>query len=126
MRIRFQHHWTDQRILLDLFTEFADHVAVPRMLLGIRDRVEGRSIQPLTVQAAEITVWIAAFLELVVAVVLILVRRQWWRAWATALLAASALLFLLYAREPLWTGALLQLPILAALAWAWQPDRRGV
>jgi hypothetical protein len=29
MRIRFHHHWTDQRILLDLFTEFADHVAVP-------------------------------------------------------------------------------------------------
>ena len=125
MRIRFQHHWTDQRILLDLFTEFADHVAVPKMLLGIRDRVESRRIQPLTVQAAEITVWIAAFLEFVVAVVLILVRRQWWAAWATALLAAAALLFVLYAREPIGTGALLELPIVAAIARAWRADRRG-
>ena len=72
MRIRFHHHWTDQRILLDLFTEFADHVAVPKMLLGIRDRVEGRRIQPLAVEVAEITLWIAAFLEFVVAVILIL------------------------------------------------------
>jgi hypothetical protein len=124
MRIRFHHHWTDRRMLLDLFTEFADHVAVPKMLLGIRDRVEGRRIQPLAVQAAEITVWIAAFLEFVVAVVLILVRRPWWRAWTTAVFAASALLFVLYAREPIWTGAVLQVPILATIAWAWRPDPR--
>jgi hypothetical protein len=95
------------------------------MLLGIRDRVEGRGIQPLAVEVAEITLWIAAFLEFVVAVVLILVRRQWWRAWITALLAASALLFVLYAREPIWTGALLQVPILATIAWAWRDDPKA-
>jgi hypothetical protein len=125
MRIRFHHHWTDQRILLDLFTEFADHVAVPKMLLGIRDRVEGRRIQPLAMQAAEITVWMAAFLEFLVPVVLIMVRRQWWRAWTSALLAASALLFVLYARAPIWTGALLQVPIVASIVWAWKADPRG-
>ncbi len=125
LRIRFHHHWTDQRILLDLFTEFADHVAVPKMLLGIRDRVENRRIEPLEVQAAEITIWMSAFLEFAIAVVLILVRRQWWRAWITAPLAASALLFVLYAREPIWTGALLQVPILAAIVWAWRAGSRA-
>lgn len=124
IRARLRYHWTDSRILLDLFTEFGDHVAVPRMLLGVRDRVEGRRIQPLAVQAMEIAVWIASLLEFVVAIVLILVRRQWWRAWIAALLAASALLFVLYARQPIWTGALLQVPILASMVWAWRANRR--
>jgi hypothetical protein len=120
IRARLRYHWTDSRILLDLFTEFGDHVAVPRMLLGIRDRVEGRPIQPLAVQAVEITLWIAALLEFVIAVVFILVLRQWWRTWIAALLAASGLLFELYAREPVWSGALLQVPILASIVWAWR------
>jgi len=69
MRIRFRYRWTDQRILLDLFTEFADHVAVPKMLLGIKDRVEGRRIGPLAAQDFEIAVWMAAFLEFVAAII---------------------------------------------------------
>jgi len=125
VRARIRYRWTDPRIPLDLFTEFGDHVAVPRMLLGVRDRVEGRRIQPLTVQAMEIAVWIASLLEFVVAIVLILVRRQWWRAWIAALLAAAAVLFVLYARQPIWTGALLQVPMLASIVWAWRAHRRG-
>ena len=126
VRTSLRYHWTDSRILLDLFTEFGDHVAVPRMLLGIRDRVEGRQIQPLAVQGMEIAVWLAALLEFLLGIVLILVRRQWWRTWITALLAASALLFALYAREPIWTGALLQVPILASMVWARRGNRRKV
>src|ERR1017187_6305169 len=113
IRARLRYRWTDSRILLDLFTEFGDHVAVPKMLLGVRDRVEGRQIQPLALQAMEIAVWLAALLEYVIAIVLIHVRRQWWRTWTTGLLAASALFFVLYAREPVWIGVLLQVPLLA-------------
>jgi hypothetical protein len=94
------------------------------MLLGVRDRVEGRQIQSLAVQAMEIAVWIAALLEFVVAVVLVLVCRQWWRVWIAALLAVSALFFALYARQPIWTGALLQVPVLASMVWAWRANRR--
>ena len=125
IRARLRYRWTDSRIWLDLFTEFGDHVAVPRMLLGIRDRVEGRPIQPLAVPAVEIAVWIAAILEFAIAVVFILVRRQWWRAWIAALLAASGLLFALYAREPIWSGALLQVPIMASMVWAWRANPRA-
>jgi hypothetical protein len=124
IRTRLRYRWTDPRIPLDLFTEFGDHVAVPKMLLGVRDRVEGRRIQPLALQAMEIAVWLAALLEYVIAIVLILVRRQWWRTWIAALLAASALLFALYARQPVWTGALLQVPVLASMVWAWRGNRR--
>lgn len=106
-RIRFRHHWTDQRILLDLFTEFADHVAVPKMLLGIKDRVEGRHIEALAAQGFEIAVWVAAFLEFVAAIISVLVWRRWWLAGIIALVAGCTLLFVLYAREPAWMGALL-------------------
>jgi hypothetical protein len=124
VRARIRYRWTDPRIPLDLFTEFGDHVAVPRMLLGVKDRVEGRQIQPLALQAMEIAVWLAALLEYVIAIALILVRRQWWRTWAAGLLAASALLFALYAREPVWIGALLQVPVLASMVWAWRANRK--
>ncbi|MGC9971537.1 MAG: hypothetical protein ABSE56_13215 [Bryobacteraceae bacterium] len=115
LRIRFRHHWTDQRILLDLFTEFADHVAVPKMLLGIKDRVEGRRIESLATQGAEIAVWVAAFLEFVAAFILVLVRQRWWRAWIIALLAGFTLLFALYARDPGWIGASFEVVILVGM-----------
>ena len=73
-RTHLRYHWTDRRILLDLFTEFGDHVAVPRMLLGIRDRVEGRPIQALAIQGAEIGTWTIALCEFVLALLLVLVR----------------------------------------------------
>jgi hypothetical protein len=106
LRIRIRYHWTDRRILLDLFTEFADHVAVPKMLLGIRDRVEGRRVEPLAAQGFEIAVWMAALVEFVAAIIFVLVWRRWRRAWIGALLAGCTLLFVFYAREPAWIGAL--------------------
>jgi len=123
IRIRLRYHWTDRRILLDLFTEFADHVAVPKMLLGIKDRVEGRPIEPLAAQAFEIAVWLIAFLEFGVALLLVVVRRRWWRAWIVALLAGIALLFALYARAPVWIEALPPLAILAGTVWKSSHDR---
>src|ERR1017187_1055488 len=76
-RFRFRYRWTDLALPLELFTEFGDHVAVPKMLLGIKDRVEGRPIAPLVTQAAEIGVWLAGSLEFVIAFVLVLVWQPW-------------------------------------------------
>jgi hypothetical protein len=120
VRTRLRYHWTDSRILLDLFTEFGDHVAVPRMLLGIRDRVEGRTIPPLTNQGFEIAIWIAAMVEFGLTLILILTRRSWWKSCGAAMLAGAALLFVLYARQPLWLGALLQIPVMLAVVRAWR------
>ena len=104
-RIRLRYHWTDRQILLDLFTEFADHVAVPRILVGIKGRVEGRSPQPLAEEAAEIMVWILALAEFVVAAALVFRWRRWERAWLFSLGSGSLLLFALYAHAPMWIGA---------------------
>ena len=95
-RIRLRYHWTDRRLLLDLFTEFADHVAVPKILLGIKGRVEGRPTQPLAGEAMEIMVWVLGLAELATAAVLIVRWRRWWRAWFLGLAAGLLLLFALY------------------------------
>jgi hypothetical protein len=124
IRARLRYHWTDRRILLDLFTEFGDHVAVPRMLIGIRDRVEGRPIQLLKMQAVEISVWLAAIAESVVAIICTFIRQHWWRTWVAALVAGSVLLFALYARAALFVAVLLQFVAVAVMVWALRIKRR--
>ena len=113
-----RYHWTDWRLLLDIFTEFGDHVAVPRMLMGIRDRAEGRPIAPLWKQGVEIAIWLTAMAAFGCALVLTALRRKWWKSWLAALAAGTVLLFVLYARQPLWIGALLQGPVWLLLRWA--------
>ena len=108
-RIRLRYHWTDRRLALDLFTEFADHVAVPKILQGIKDRVEGRIPEPLGVQAVEIAVWLLAMAECLVALGFVLRRSRWGRAWFLALGSGLVLLFALYAHAPAWIGAVLTL-----------------
>lgn len=120
-RIRLHYHWRDRGLALDLFTEFADHVAVPEILLGLKGRVEGRPSLFLAAEATEILVWFLAFAELVVAAVLILRRRRWGRAWLLGLGAGLLLLFALYGRAPVWIGAILACLLLAIMlrfSWA--------
>jgi hypothetical protein len=107
-RIRLHYHWADRRLLLlDIFTEFADHVAVPRILRGIQGLVEGRPTPSLAEEAGEIAVWVLAMAEFAVAVVLIFRWRQWGRAWFVGLAAGFLLQFALYAHAPVWIGAVL-------------------
>jgi hypothetical protein len=115
-RIRIRYHWTDRLIVLDLFTEFADPVAVPKILEGVKDRVEGRKPEALGIQAVEISLWIVALVEFVVAVVCVFRWEQWWRACILALASAGVLLFALYARQPVWMGATFALALGAALS----------
>jgi len=115
-RIRLRYHWIDRRLLLDLLTEFADHLAVPKILLGIKGRVEGRSPQLLAEEATEIIVWVLALAELAVAAVLVFRWRRWWRAWFLGLAAGLLLLFALYAHAPMWIGAALVCGIFGAMS----------
>ena len=106
-RIRLRYHWTDSRLLLDIFTEFADHVAVPKLLLGVKGRVEGRPLQAIMEEAIEIVVWVLALAEFATAAVLVFRLRRWLRAWFLGLAAGLSLLFALYAHAPMWIGGLL-------------------
>lgn len=106
-RIRLRYHWTSGALALDLFTEFADHVAVPKILEGIRDRVEGRAPESLAGEATEIAVWILALMELGASIVFVFVWQHWRRAWALAVASGFLLLFALYAHAATWIGATL-------------------
>jgi hypothetical protein len=107
-RIRLRYHWSSSRLLpLDIFTELADHVAVPRILRGIKGLVEGRPTPSLAEEAAEIAVWLLAVAEFAVALVLVFRWRRWGRAWFMGLAAGFLLQFVLYGHAPVWVGALL-------------------
>jgi hypothetical protein len=112
LRFRFQHSWLDW-----IFTDWADQVAVPKILLGIKDRVEGR-VEPIIYQNIEITVWIAALLVFIGASFLILSKQDWWRAWFVALAAAATLLFTLYRSSILWIEVVMIIGLLVGLVWA--------
>lgn len=108
---------------LGIFTEFADHVAVRKILEGIRDRVEGRSPEPLGVEALVIAGWFLGFLELCVATIAILFSRRWKIAWLIALGAGALLQFMLYSGAPVWICAPLPWLYLGWMVWAWRKRR---
>ena len=76
--------------MLELFTDFADPVAVRKILLGVKDRVEGR-VEPMAVQIIEVALWAIPVLQFLAALVAIFIRDPWWKGWLIAAAAASAL-----------------------------------
>ncbi len=114
-RIRLRYHWRNRGLALDLFTEFADHVAVPKIMLGLKGRVEGRLPQTLAAEAVEIAVWVLALAELVAAAVLVFRWHRWRRAWLLGLGAGLLLLFALYGHKPVWIGTALVCVVLAIM-----------
>jgi len=114
-RVRLHYHWRDSRLILDLFTEFADHVAVPKILQGIAARVRGDPVESLTAEAVEISVWLLALTECSIAGVLVLFGRHCVRAWLLSAAAGLVLLFTLYAHAPVGICAALALAVLGMM-----------
>ena len=108
---------------LGVLTEFADHVAVRTILLGVRDRVEGRTPKSLTAEVLEITAWLLAFFEFWAFAVAVIFLRRWKTAWLYALGAGAILQFILYSNAPVWICA--PLPWIY-LAWRLWPQTRGI
>ncbi len=121
-RIRLHYRWTQTALVLDLFTEFADPVAVPKILHGVKDRVEGRAPESLALEGIQIAVWVAAAGELAAALWLLFCWRRWWRAWLAGLAAGVTLLFVLYARAPVWMGAALVFGVFGMMFLASRTD----
>ncbi len=96
---------------LNVFTEFADHVAVRAILRGVRDRAEGRRPPSLVLQGFEVAGWLLAFLETAAALVLVLCSRHAIAWWCAAFGSGAMLLFLLYG------GASAEFNAVAPWAW---------
>ena len=108
-RIRWSHHWTKPVALaFDLFTEFADHLAVRKILEGVKGRVEGRT-EPMVRANFEFAVYLAAALLFFVALLLGLIRPLTPRRWWSGLAAGATWLLAWYSPAPAWPFALLVL-----------------
>lgn len=100
-RIRWNYEKTPSGLLLGGFTEFADHVAVRKILEGVRDRAEGHAPESLFYEAFEIVSWCVAAANLIIALVYIVSWRKWLWAWPLALGAGLLFEFVLYGSMPL-------------------------
>ena len=88
-RIRWTYHPMSLKLLaLELFTEFADHLALRKILQGIKQRVEG-NIEPMWVQNVEFFTFLITFLTFLTALVLLSLRRPTLRTWGAALFAGT-------------------------------------
>jgi hypothetical protein len=114
-RIRWTHHWSEPSLLgLDLFTEFTDHLAVRKILQGVKGRVENH-IEPMAVGTIEFAIFLASLLIFLAALVVILLRPFSWLGWLWGLAAGAAWLITWYAPIPIWPGALLELLVVRGL-----------
>jgi hypothetical protein len=119
-RIRWSHHWSQPGILaLDLFSEFTDHLAVRKILQGVKDRVDGYS-QPFMLGTIEFAIYLTAALLFFAALVLVLVRPLTWQGWLAGLGAGIIWLVIWYGPIPAWIGAALDLFVIAGLIRAFR------
>jgi len=114
-RIRWSYHWTSiSAFSLELFTELADHIAVRKILQGVKGRVEG-NVEPMWVQNTEFFTFVGTFFTFAAALLLILLRRLTWQTWGAGLLAGAIWLTTWYAPLPTSLSILLGLATIGAL-----------
>jgi len=115
-RARLSYSW-DQPVQLafDLLTEFSDHLAVRKILQGVKGRVEGK-VEPMAQANTEFVIYLASALIFLGAVFLIFLRPLSWRSWLAGLAAGLAWLITWYAPISIWIGAFAELLVLWGLS----------
>ncbi len=107
-RVQFRHVWNNPFQAGQIaFTEFLDHLAIRKILLGTKGRVEGHQ-EPIAIQIGEIATLVIGLLGFLTAVLLFLVRKEWQPTWIFALLTGLIFTFAVYAHAPYWVSALLE------------------
>ena len=108
-RIRWTYHPNSIGIFaLELFTEFADHVAVRKILQGVKQRAE-RNIEPTWVQYVELFTFICTLFTFLTALALLCWRRLTWKTWGAGLGAGAIWLTTWYAPVASWFNVFLAL-----------------
>ncbi len=114
-RARFNHTWSKPgQLALDLLTEFTEHLGIPKILEGVKGRVEGYN-EPMAQANMEFGIYLGSAFIFVGALVLILLRPLTWRRWLAGLAAGAAWLIIWYAPISTWLGVVLGLLILYGL-----------
>ena len=110
-RFRWSYDLTKpQELPLQLITEFGDHLAVRKILEGLKGRVEG-TIEPKAIQNTELALFLISAFTFAVSLILLLVRPLGSGQFIAGLAAGGAWLLTWYAPIPLWLGI-----VVAALA----------
>jgi hypothetical protein len=111
-RIRWSHHWSPPSQLgLDLFTEFTDHLAVRKILQGVKGRVEGQN-ESTAKTNTEFVIYLISALIFAWGTILILIHPLTGRRWLAGFMAGIAWLITWYVPIPIGGGVLLGLLIL--------------
>jgi hypothetical protein len=114
-RARLSYRWNKPtQLAFDLLTEFSDHLAVRKILQGVKGRVEGK-IEPMAQANTEFVIYIASALLFLGAAILIFLRPLSWRSWLAGLAAGAVWLVTWYAPISIWIGAFLELVVLWGL-----------
>jgi len=120
-RIRWSHHSIQQpgALFLDIFTDFTDHLAIRKILQGVKGRVEGNS-EPPVMATIEFAIYTLALLIFLTALILTLIRPFSWGGWLAGLAAGLGWLLTWYAPIPWWGGLVLEMGILWGLYQAFK------
>lgn len=114
-RARFSYTWSNPvQLALDLITEFAEHPAIPRILQGVKGRVEGFS-EPMAKANAEVALYLASALIYLGSAVLAMNSLTTWRRGVATLAAGAGWLVAWYAPVQIWVKAIVELLVLWGL-----------
>lgn len=114
-RVRVSYSWNrPTQLAFDLLTEFSDHLAIRKILQGVKGRVEGK-IEPMAQANTEFVIYLASALIFFGTVILIFLRPLSWGSWLAGLAAGLAWLITWYAPISIWIGGFLELLVLWAL-----------
>ena len=74
-RIRWTHHWNNLKLMpLNLFTELTDHLAVRKILPGIKVRAEGGNIPSMAFLSIEFFIYLATAVSFLISIIRLLVQ----------------------------------------------------
>jgi hypothetical protein len=118
IRSRYAYEMNPKNILIwRVITEMAHFVMERKMMLGIKQRVEG-TLGPQSHDVVQVVLWIVTFLLLFIALVAIFLSRIWWQHLAVAFVAAAVLLLLIFKQPSIVIGIFLDLGIIMLFVWA--------
>lgn len=105
-RIRWNHQLDGPgSMVISLFTELTDHIAVRKILQGVKGRVEGQ-IESMVWQNIEFFLFVAAFCVFLFAIFRVLIHPLTWKNWFIGLGGGIVWLLIWYAPIPIWLGML--------------------
>ncbi len=115
------YDWSSPSFLArQLATDLGDFVVVRNILLGIRERAEGRPIGSLAAGTAAVGLWLLAFAAFLASLVAVVVRRDWLRPLLAVMGTCATTLLLVFSMPPVWVDALAVVAVYGGLWWVYR------